>query len=138
MSWRAGVAVPTPVALRSRHLPYDPPEFLPHRNTRPGPLSAAFSSLRRAAFHLLVSQTRHIATMGGVDQPFLYSTEAHIDARFPQPRFDPKAVTRASWENKPLPPRQDGPLLPFNRHPEYVCRWPTGPRRSQWIGGSSS
>ncbi len=61
-----------------------------------------------------------MAAMVGVDQPFLYSVETSSDARFPQSSFDPKAVTRASWETKPLPPRQDGPLLSFNRHPEYV------------------
>lgn len=40
------------------------------------------------------------------------------DVRFPQMPFDPKAVTRASWEPKPIKPKQDGPLMQFNRHPE--------------------
>ncbi len=60
--------------------------------------------------------------MGGVDQPFLYSRDTN-DARFPQTTFDPKAVTRASWESKPpkAKTKQDGPLLSLNRHPEYVA-----------------
>lgn len=57
--------------------------------------------------------------MGGVHQPFLYEAEA-TDSRFPESTFDPKAVTRASWERKPPRPRQDGPLVSFNRHPEYA------------------
>ena len=57
--------------------------------------------------------------MGGVNQPFLYSAERH-DGRLPETTFDPKAVTRASWENKAPKPRPDGPLLSFNIHPEYV------------------
>ncbi|KAF5008172.1 hypothetical protein FDECE_5541 [Fusarium decemcellulare] len=50
--------------------------------------------------------------------PFLYSAVQRNDARFPEVKFDPKAVTRASW----TPPRQkkkpDGPLVSFNRHPD--------------------
>ena len=57
--------------------------------------------------------------MGGVNQPFLYEGDKY-DGRFPASTFDPKAVTRASWEAKPPKPKQDGPLLTFNRHPEYV------------------
>lgn len=37
-----------------------------------------------------------------------------------EPTFDPKAVTRASWEPKPRKPKPKGPLVSFNRHPEYV------------------
>lgn len=43
------------------------------------------------------------------------------DYRFPTKPFDPKAVTRASWEPERMkPPKKDGPLLSFNRHPEYA------------------
>lgn len=62
---------------------------------------------------------RHITTMGGANQPFLYES-GQYNGRFPESTFDPKAVTRASWESKPPKPKQDGPLLSFNRHPEYV------------------
>ncbi|KXJ92299.1 hypothetical protein Micbo1qcDRAFT_195198 [Microdochium bolleyi] len=52
--------------------------------------------------------------MGG--QPYMY--EAARSSRFPQADFDPKAFTRASWEPKPVKPKQDGPLVSFNRHPD--------------------
>lgn len=53
-------------------------------------------------------------------QPFL--DFAQDDARFHTEPFDPKAVTRASWEPKPKKkPKKDGPLLSFNRHPECVA-----------------
>lgn len=55
--------------------------------------------------------------MGGPQQPFLYESTPK-DARFPASTFDPKAVTRASYVPKPEKPKQDGPLLSFNRHPE--------------------
>lgn len=51
-------------------------------------------------------------------QPWMYSGEAREDWRLPNTTFDPKAVTRASWQPKPVKPKQDGPLLSFNRHPE--------------------
>ncbi|CAG9970629.1 unnamed protein product [Clonostachys byssicola] len=35
-----------------------------------------------------------------------------------EPTFDPKAVTRASWEPKPRKPKPKGPLVSFNRHPD--------------------
>ena len=56
----------------------------------------------------------------GAHQPYLYEAEKFSDQRFPTSTFDPKAVTRASWEPKPQKPKQDGPLISFNRHPEYV------------------
>lgn len=55
--------------------------------------------------------------MGGAQQPFLYFAERQ-DGRFPETAFDPKAVTRASWEPKAPKPKQDGPLVSINRHPE--------------------
>ncbi len=60
--------------------------------------------------------------MGGAQQPFLYQPEKYgEDARFPTKAFDPKAVTRASYEVKPKKKKkQNGPLISVNRHPEYV------------------
>lgn len=48
-------------------------------------------------------------------------TQSQEDCRFPTKPFDPKAVTRASWEpERKKPPKKDGPLVSFDRHPEYV------------------
>ena len=58
--------------------------------------------------------------MGGAQQPFIYEAE-RSSASFPAKSFDPKAVTRASWQAKPVKPKQEGPLVQINRHPEYVC-----------------
>ncbi|KAK1998984.1 hypothetical protein LX36DRAFT_690382 [Colletotrichum falcatum] len=77
-----------------------------------------------------------------VRQPYLYNAVSHDrDARFPEPKFDPKAVTRASWEPKPRKPKPEGPLIAFNRHPDahlvlshrsndYVS---LSPRMKSWI-----
>ncbi|KAK2044045.1 hypothetical protein LZ31DRAFT_554598 [Colletotrichum somersetense] len=74
--------------------------------------------------------------------PYLYNALSHDrDARFPEPKFDPKAVTRASWEPKPRIPKPEGPLIAFNRHPDahlvlshrsnnYVS---LSPRMKSWI-----
>lgn len=56
--------------------------------------------------------------MTGSQQPFLYDQEKYNDARFPPATFDPKAVTRASWEVKASKPKPSGPLVTFNQHPE--------------------
>ncbi|KAJ3563841.1 hypothetical protein NPX13_g8062 [Xylaria arbuscula] len=53
----------------------------------------------------------------GVDQPYMYDS-ALRDSRLPQKEFDPKAVTRASWEPKPKKPKKNGPLVSFGRHPD--------------------
>lgn len=50
-------------------------------------------------------------------QPYLYNVVDN-STRFPETKFDPKAVTRASWEPKPRKPKPDGPLVTLNRHPE--------------------
>lgn len=56
----------------------------------------------------------------GAQQPYLYDDDRR-DSRSPDKPFDPKAVTRASWQPKPKKKKkQDGPLISFNRHPEYV------------------
>ncbi|CAJ0551198.1 Ff.00g111280.m01.CDS01 [Fusarium sp. VM40] len=49
--------------------------------------------------------------------PFLYSA-VHSDSRFPEPKFDPKAVTRASWTPPSPRKKHDGPLVSFNTHPD--------------------
>ncbi|OAA69065.1 hypothetical protein ISF_03440 [Cordyceps fumosorosea ARSEF 2679] len=50
--------------------------------------------------------------------PYMYSATASDDSRFPTSTFDPKAITRASWEPKPKRKPQTGPLLSFNAHPD--------------------
>jgi len=56
--------------------------------------------------------------MGGTEPPFMYQAVKKDDERFPAASFDPKAVTRASWEPKKQKPKPNGPLVSFNRHPE--------------------
>lgn len=55
-------------------------------------------------------------------QPYLYEPEKYDgsfgDMRFPTTNFDPKAVTRASFQAKRPKPKPDGPLVSINRHPE--------------------
>lgn len=51
--------------------------------------------------------------------PFLYDPVKQ-DVSRPYNDFDPKAVTRASRTPKPPKPKQEGPLISFNQHPEYV------------------
>ncbi|KAI0161647.1 hypothetical protein GGR52DRAFT_132234 [Hypoxylon sp. FL1284] len=61
----------------------------------------------------------------GVQQPYLYDPETR-DSRSPEKPFDPKAITRASWEPKPKKKRRrDGPLISLNRHPD-AYEVPTG------------
>jgi hypothetical protein len=55
-------------------------------------------------------------------QPFLYEQEKYGNIMydgFPFTPFDPKAVTRASFQAKRPRPKPDGPLVNMiNRHPE--------------------
>ncbi|RWA05903.1 hypothetical protein EKO27_g9204 [Xylaria grammica] len=53
----------------------------------------------------------------GVQQPYMYDS-GRRDSRLPEKEFDPKAVTRASWEVKPKKPKKNGPLVAFGRHPD--------------------
>ncbi|KAK4165192.1 hypothetical protein QBC43DRAFT_260670 [Cladorrhinum sp. PSN259] len=55
--------------------------------------------------------------MAGSDVPFMYSA-VKDDDRFPATTFDPKAVTRASYERKKPKPKKNGPLVSVNRHPD--------------------
>lgn len=61
-----------------------------------------------------------VANMGGSNQPYMYEPVLKDDERFPVPVFDPKAVTRASYEKKKPKPKPNGPLVSINRHPEYA------------------
>ncbi|KAM7204442.1 hypothetical protein V8F20_003558 [Naviculisporaceae sp. PSN 640] len=56
--------------------------------------------------------------MGGVRQPFIYEAVKNDDTRFQSTTFDPKAVTRASYEKKAPKPKPEGPLVAINRHPD--------------------
>ncbi|KAI0840833.1 hypothetical protein F5Y06DRAFT_231537 [Hypoxylon sp. FL0890] len=61
----------------------------------------------------------------GAQQPYMYDPDRR-DSRSPEKPFDPKAVTRASWEPQPKKKKkQDGPLISFNRHPD-AHEVPTG------------
>lgn len=87
-------------------------QTLPHRRSSALPRAASPADRARAA------------TMGGSRQPFMYRPVRNDD-RFPTVSFDPKAVTRASYEPKPpKKPRPKGPLISINRHPEYVMSSP--------------
>lgn len=57
-------------------------------------------------------QSLHLIAAMGTQPPFLYE-----DVRSSK-TFDPRAVSRASLQPKPLRPKQDGPLISFNAHPE--------------------
>ncbi|KAL2137407.1 hypothetical protein VTI74DRAFT_28 [Chaetomium olivicolor] len=54
----------------------------------------------------------------GAQQPFMYEAIKRNDDRFPTSTFDPKAVTRASYEKKKPKPKPNGPLVSINRHPD--------------------
>ncbi|PHH71656.1 hypothetical protein CDD82_6386 [Ophiocordyceps australis] len=59
--------------------------------------------------------------MGHSSQPFMYSGldgGSGSEWRFPVAVFDPKAVTRASWQAKPAKPRARGPLISLDQHPD--------------------
>lgn len=58
----------------------------------------------------------------GVQQPFMYEAVNRDENRFPATTFDPKAITRASYETKKPKPKPKGPLVSVNRHPEYANR----------------
>ncbi|KAH9887822.1 hypothetical protein F4778DRAFT_756325 [Xylariomycetidae sp. FL2044] len=58
--------------------------------------------------------------MGAQQAPYMYDAVSRDSWTLPEKEFDPKAVTRASWEPQPRKKKskQDGPLVSFNRHPE--------------------
>ncbi|CAJ2513760.1 Uu.00g018790.m01.CDS01 [Anthostomella pinea] len=55
--------------------------------------------------------------MAPFQAPYLYDSDRR-DSQLPEKPFDPKAVTRASWEPQPKKPKRNGPLVSFNRHPD--------------------
>lgn len=55
--------------------------------------------------------------MGGAGPPFLYDNSKN---RSPDRGFNPKVVTQASWSPRQPRPKQNGPLVNFNRHPDSV------------------
>lgn len=72
----------------------------------------------------LVTAVRHTthSTMVGITPPYLFSPVNQQD-RDPSYDFDPKAVTRASYcsiasSTSTPKPKQEGPLIDFNRHPD--------------------
>ncbi|KAK4041191.1 hypothetical protein C8A01DRAFT_45630 [Parachaetomium inaequale] len=81
--------------------------------------------------------------MGASEAPFMYQAVSRDDERFPAQTFDPKAVTRASYEPKKPKPKPDGPLVSFNRHPDAHMvpngrrskYRPMGYRTKAWIKG---
>ncbi|KAK6214488.1 Ergothioneine biosynthesis protein 1 [Pestalotiopsis sp. IQ-011] len=60
----------------------------------------------------------------GVDQPYMYDSDRR-GSGLPTKEFDPKAVTRASWEPQPKKKKHEGPLVSFNKHPD-LHEVPTG------------
>ncbi|KAI9863968.1 MAG: hypothetical protein M1824_006006 [Vezdaea acicularis] len=59
----------------------------------------------------------------GVDPPFLYDPPS----RYSNPYvYNPKAVTQASYAPRPERPKQEGPLVNFNRHPDSYLILPYG------------
>jgi len=59
----------------------------------------------------------------GVEPPFIYDRPSVYTFGNPSTRsFDPKAATRASWQPPPQRPKQDGPLIDFNKHPDSVSQ----------------
>ena len=63
----------------------------------------------------------------GVEPPFIYDKPATYTFGAPTDRgYNPKAVTHASWSPKPQRPKQDGPLVDFNKHPDSYVAAPYG------------
>ncbi|EXJ82643.1 hypothetical protein A1O3_06456 [Capronia epimyces CBS 606.96] len=63
----------------------------------------------------------------GVEPPFIYDRPSTYTFGSPTERgFNPKAATHASWTPKPSKPKQDGPLINFNRHPDSYIVVPYG------------
>lgn len=57
----------------------------------------------------------------GVEPPFIYDRPSAYTFGSPTTHgFDPKAATRASWQPPLQKPKQDGPLIDFNKHPDSV------------------
>ncbi|KAG9249328.1 hypothetical protein BJ878DRAFT_579589 [Calycina marina] len=63
----------------------------------------------------------------GLEPPFLYNpVKTGEGPRNPYHSFDPKAVSRTSLQPKAPRPKQNGPLVSFNQHPDSYFFVPTG------------
>ncbi|KIW77363.1 hypothetical protein Z517_09809 [Fonsecaea pedrosoi CBS 271.37] len=63
----------------------------------------------------------------GVEPPFIYDRPSTYTFGSPTDRaFNPKAATHASWTPRPPKPKQDGPLVDFNKHPDSYIVVPYG------------
>ncbi|KIX04024.1 uncharacterized protein Z518_07577 [Rhinocladiella mackenziei CBS 650.93] len=63
----------------------------------------------------------------GVKPPFIYDRPSTYTFSGPTDQgFSPKAVTQASWTPRPSKPKQNGPLIDFNRHPDSYVVVPYG------------
>ncbi|TVY46906.1 hypothetical protein LOCC1_G003386 [Lachnellula occidentalis] len=62
----------------------------------------------------------------GVEPPFLYNAVKSAGPRSPYRDFDPKAVSRASYQPRAPRPKPDGPLVSFNKHPDSYLIVPYG------------
>ena len=57
----------------------------------------------------------------GVEPPFFYDHPSRFSINGPTDKpFNPKAATHASWTPAQQKPKQDGPLIDFNKHPDSV------------------
>ncbi|GFF40870.1 hypothetical protein IFM58399_06070 [Aspergillus lentulus] len=75
--------------------------------------------------------------MGRSLPPFLYGPASSHSFYGPTDRpFNPKAVTQASWTRPKPKPKQKGPYVSFNRHPDSYSNFPDG--ASRWTPMSPS
>lgn len=65
----------------------------------------------------------------GVEPPYLYTAPTRQSVADPYYNFDPKAVTRSSYAASfasTQRPKQEGPLINFNKHPDSYVIVPYG------------
>ena len=98
--------------------PLNEPQLFHFQRTKPCP---------RLSFLSLSFQIDSLKqpTMGG-GQPYLYGAPSRYNEWDPYNGFNPKAVSQASLASKPRVPKQDGPLINFNRHPDSYLVPPSG------------
>ena len=53
-----------------------------------------------------------------LDAPFMYAPIEKAAPNAPYKSFDPHAISRASMEPKARKPKQEGPYIQLNAHPE--------------------
>jgi hypothetical protein len=64
--------------------------------------------------------------MGRGQAPYLYNPPKDYNAWDPYNGFNPKAVSQASLVRQPPRPKQVGPLIDLNRHPDTYPSTPFG------------